>query len=429
MHLIDAAGHVNNQFVHEDPATNRPPTEIDAAWLNTVQNELANAIAGMGIDLDKSDQQQLFKAIQKAIPGAATTEKAGVSELATVDEAKEGRRGDVVVTPEGLDAALGKVKGLPLFLNGWHDGSRAGLAALYSGMATPQDGIQLSALTHPHIVKGVLAGHVASCTEAEWQADAYKRGMWSRGTASLDDQGAPQGWVRGPDRNGAQEGSLPAQFWRGGADAKAGSIGKDTMRNIAGSLGNVITVGGATDGPFRYTPIGAGAVVGNGNGYGSFTFDASRALPAGHTGAEFAPWHVLGCYYTITSNGVMNDGALDAAGLSAELLLLKGRVEGLPRAFGAGWVRRNVMASRLKNVWYTNPSPTHAMIVTICTNDNTARGATSGFRIKSVDGIEHEISSFDDSAIQSREHVILPGESYKQMTWNEIFTWSETTYG
>lgn len=67
MHLIDAAGHVNNQFVHEDPGTNRPPTEIDAAWLNAVQNELSNAIKGYGIALDKNQPDQLFKVIKAAV--------------------------------------------------------------------------------------------------------------------------------------------------------------------------------------------------------------------------------------------------------------------------------------------------------------------------------------------------------------------------
>ncbi|MDH0048624.1 hypothetical protein [Comamonas terrigena] len=70
MHLIDAAGHVGNQFVHEDPATNRPPTEIDAAWLNAVQNELANAIKGFGLDLAKGDQTQLRQAIANAVAGS-----------------------------------------------------------------------------------------------------------------------------------------------------------------------------------------------------------------------------------------------------------------------------------------------------------------------------------------------------------------------
>lgn len=107
MHLIDAAGHVNNQFVHEDPANNRPPTEVDADWLNAVQNEIANAISGMGLELNKADQSQLLKAIQKAVPVNATTEKAGVLKLATLDQAKAGVLAGLAVSPEGLAAAIG----------------------------------------------------------------------------------------------------------------------------------------------------------------------------------------------------------------------------------------------------------------------------------------------------------------------------------
>ena len=42
MHRIDGAGHVGNMFVAEDPATNRPPSEVTEGWLNAVQEELVN---------------------------------------------------------------------------------------------------------------------------------------------------------------------------------------------------------------------------------------------------------------------------------------------------------------------------------------------------------------------------------------------------
>jgi len=84
MHLIDAAGHVGNQFVHEDPATNRPPTEIDAAWLNAVQNELASAINGFGLELDKGTHAQLFTAISRAIDEATKAAAAMVTTYTVV---------------------------------------------------------------------------------------------------------------------------------------------------------------------------------------------------------------------------------------------------------------------------------------------------------------------------------------------------------
>ncbi|BCB28443.1 hypothetical protein SKTS_33290 [Sulfurimicrobium lacus] len=46
MDRINGAGHVDHLFVAEDPATNRPPTEITAEWMNNLQEEVV-AIATM----------------------------------------------------------------------------------------------------------------------------------------------------------------------------------------------------------------------------------------------------------------------------------------------------------------------------------------------------------------------------------------------
>lgn len=63
MHRIDGAGHVNNRFVTEDVATNRPPTEITADILNAVQEELVNLVLGSGQSLNKADNSQITEAI------------------------------------------------------------------------------------------------------------------------------------------------------------------------------------------------------------------------------------------------------------------------------------------------------------------------------------------------------------------------------
>lgn len=67
MHKIDAAGHVNNEFVEEDAATNRPPTYFSADWFNAVQAEIANVITSTGDVLDKGDNTQLNQAIENKI--------------------------------------------------------------------------------------------------------------------------------------------------------------------------------------------------------------------------------------------------------------------------------------------------------------------------------------------------------------------------
>lgn len=63
MHRIDGAGNVAGEFVHEDAATNRPPTEVTADWLNAVQEELAAVIVSAGLTLDKANNGQLLAAL------------------------------------------------------------------------------------------------------------------------------------------------------------------------------------------------------------------------------------------------------------------------------------------------------------------------------------------------------------------------------
>ncbi|MDR0673318.1 MAG: hypothetical protein LBF93_06610 [Zoogloeaceae bacterium] len=63
MHLIDGAGHVDNNFVAEDILAARPPTEITADFMNAVQHELANFILWSGRTLDKQDNTQLREAL------------------------------------------------------------------------------------------------------------------------------------------------------------------------------------------------------------------------------------------------------------------------------------------------------------------------------------------------------------------------------
>jgi hypothetical protein len=63
MHLIDGAGHVNNNFVAEDVASHRPPTEITAEFMNAIQHELANFINWAGYSLEKQVNTQLRDAL------------------------------------------------------------------------------------------------------------------------------------------------------------------------------------------------------------------------------------------------------------------------------------------------------------------------------------------------------------------------------
>lgn len=255
------------------------------------------------------------------VPGQIVLNPDGTTSGATVPDAR--------TAGEKVHATIGTVRAMSrtmLFARDIHHGDRASLIRVSKGMATPNDGDMIPATTHPEVVKGILRGDQATCSDTEWLNDPYKRGMWSRGTAYLDEQGRPQGWVRMPDLNQAKEGSLPPPFARGGADSKAGSIGKDTMRRIEAAFNNVPTSFNIRSGAF-FTEINADSVdiAGSGSGHKSVNlkFDSSQGLPEGHTGTEFAPWHIYGVSYSITSNGVMNEGAIDAEQVMGEVLLVK----------------------------------------------------------------------------------------------------------
>lgn len=64
MHRIDAAGFaVGNLFTDGNPSTGTPATVVDAAWLNDLQENIAQLVEAAGIVLSKGDYTQLLKAI------------------------------------------------------------------------------------------------------------------------------------------------------------------------------------------------------------------------------------------------------------------------------------------------------------------------------------------------------------------------------
>lgn len=69
MDRTNGAGNVGRMFVAEDIATNRPPTEVTAAWLNAIQEEIAGTIEGSGAALNPASNAQLLAAIVKLAEG------------------------------------------------------------------------------------------------------------------------------------------------------------------------------------------------------------------------------------------------------------------------------------------------------------------------------------------------------------------------
>lgn len=64
MHRIDGAGAtIDNLFTEGDPTQGVPATTVTGAWLNAVQEEIANVVEGAGLALDKLSNTQLYEAI------------------------------------------------------------------------------------------------------------------------------------------------------------------------------------------------------------------------------------------------------------------------------------------------------------------------------------------------------------------------------
>ena len=63
MHKIDTPSAVNGNFVNKNYSAGIPGTVCDASWLNAVQDEICNLIVGAGLNLDRSNNEQMRAAI------------------------------------------------------------------------------------------------------------------------------------------------------------------------------------------------------------------------------------------------------------------------------------------------------------------------------------------------------------------------------
>jgi len=67
---VDKFGAGKHGFTNGNPGTGTPATQLDEAWFDSVQEELANLIEGAGITLDVGDRTQLRQAITAMVTGA-----------------------------------------------------------------------------------------------------------------------------------------------------------------------------------------------------------------------------------------------------------------------------------------------------------------------------------------------------------------------
>lgn len=65
--VLNLFGVGKHGFRDGDMATNTPPTDFNADWCNSVQEELATVIEGGGLALNPASNSQLFEAVQRLI--------------------------------------------------------------------------------------------------------------------------------------------------------------------------------------------------------------------------------------------------------------------------------------------------------------------------------------------------------------------------
>lgn len=99
MHRIDADGHVGNLFDDGDPAIPQVATQVDAAWLNGVQETVCKAIEAAGITLVKGTDTQLSQALALMVQGVEPGGRLTLTTAVPVTTSDVSAAGTVYYTP------------------------------------------------------------------------------------------------------------------------------------------------------------------------------------------------------------------------------------------------------------------------------------------------------------------------------------------
>ncbi|TWD54553.1 hypothetical protein FB480_103465 [Agrobacterium vitis] len=136
-------GLTDTWFKNCSSPANNDGTRIDADWLNGLVANLRALVRNSGVTVDPLADDMLWQAqkfwLDKKvdIDRKATTDQTGIVELATIPEAKEGKNGQLAVTPPGLVATIADI--MPprpnLCPNGGFEDGLAGIESFSNGVA------------------------------------------------------------------------------------------------------------------------------------------------------------------------------------------------------------------------------------------------------------------------------------------------------
>lgn len=306
MHRIDTSTATpDHKFTEGDPTIPVAATTVSAEWLNAVQEELVAVITGAGLELQKSDNGQLWQAIGQLItnakPGLATKAKPGLVQVGGgLDVTAQGLLSVLTATleqngimrPDGTTCTVenGVLKVLQQtsdYMEEWRK-SWIGVPRYWRSTTLPAN----------HCWANGDAVLFADWPElkAVYDAGGFE-GMLLPWDASSEQQAANLGKWRPNALNptGLFTPNLSAQFfrnWGPGADSQAGGWGRDEIRNITGNIG--FTHAGSRNGTGALKPSGGSQVFDHWDGSylssnTSLGFDASLSIP---TGPQNVPQHV-----------------------------------------------------------------------------------------------------------------------------------------
>ena len=301
MHRIDTSTATpDNKFTEGDPAVPVAATTVSAEWLNAVQEELVGVITGAGLELQKSDNGQLWQAIGQLItnakPGLATKAKPGLVQVGGgLDVTAQGLLSVLTATleqngimrPDGTTCTVenGVLKVLQQtsdYMEEWRK-SWIGVPRYWRSTTLPAN----------HCWANGDAVLFADWPElkAVYDAGGFE-GMLLPWDASSEQQAANLGKWRPNALNptGLFTPNLSAQFfrnWAPGGDEGAGQWHRDEIRNITGTVDTGTGIFGATG---AFSVVESGKEQTTAGSYNSdFKFDASFVVP---TGPQNVPPHV-----------------------------------------------------------------------------------------------------------------------------------------
>ena len=302
MHRIDTSTATpDHKFTEGDPAVPVAATTVSAEWLNAVQEELVAVITGVGLELKKSDNGQLWQAISQLItnakPGLATKAKPGLVQVGGgLDVTAKGLLSVLTATlaqngimrPDGTtctvkDGVLKVLQQTSDYMEEWRK-SWIGVPRYWRSTTLPAN----------HCWANGDAILFADWPElkAVYDAGGFE-GMLLPWDASSEQQAANLGKWRPNALNptGLYTPALSGQFfrnWTPGADTTAGAWLADTGRNATGVVGaldsNILPSG-------VFFTDGRGLTAVSSGDRSIVKMDLSKQWK-GHVGTEFSPEHI-----------------------------------------------------------------------------------------------------------------------------------------